>query len=217
MSVRVISIGVGAFATNSYLVIHEMTKDAFLIDPGDDADRLTAAIVREGVKLCAILLTHGHLDHFLAAEQLIRTYGVPIYTGEKELPVLLSPEENLTLRFLRRPVQLKGAIGLRDGEEITFADTKLKVIFTPGHTRGGCCYYLPKEGILFSGDTLFYRSVGNTSFPGGDTCLLMQSIKERLYSLPKETYVYPGHGESTDIGSEMEENPFVPAGRRKDR
>ena len=209
--VRVVKILVSLFQTNCYLVIHEETNEGFLIDPGDYADVILSAVEKEGVTLTGIYLTHGHLDHMRAVERIRLKYPVPVYAQSYELEVLENPEINLTRMFLRKDYVLTGVLPLADEREVCEAGIRMRVIHTPGHTKGGCCYYLFEEGILFSGDTLFYRSVGNTAFPGGSAAVLERSILEQLYVLPENTVVYPGHGEPTDIGSEMRENPFVTA------
>ncbi len=209
--VKVYAIRVSLFVTNCYLVMKEESKEGFLIDPGGHEERIFAALAEKEVKLVAIYLTHGHLDHMMAAERLREEYGVPVYCHAAELAVLADPVQNLTSRFLRHSYVLNGAEPLSDGAEFVTAGIRVKLISTPGHTQGGCCYYLPEEGILFSGDTLFYRSIGNTEFPGGSMSVLANSIREKLYVLPEETVVYAGHGEETDIGSEKRENPYVPA------
>lgn len=209
--INIKTIVVSVFQTNCYLVTRDEKKEGFLIDPGDYADQIIEIIEQKGIDLEAIFLTHGHLDHMRAVERILEKYKVPVYAQASELAVLEDAEANLTRRFLRRDYTLTGVEPLADGRELVVAGISLRVIHTPGHTKGGCCYYLPADGILFSGDTLFYRSIGNTEFPGGSAAVLADSIRTRLYTLPKETIVYPGHGAATDIGSEMEENPFVPA------
>lgn len=209
--VKVYGIRVSLFVTNCYLVMNEESREGFLIDPGGHEERIFATLAEKEVKLVAIYLTHGHLDHMMAAERLREEYGVPVYCHAAELAVLADPVQNLTNRFLRHPYVLTGAEPLSDGAEFVTAGIRVRLISTPGHTQGGCCYYLPEEGILFSGDTLFYRSIGNTEFPGGSMAVLASSIREKLYVLPEETVVYAGHGEETDIGSEKRENPYVPA------
>ena len=201
---------VSAFSTNCYLVKNGETGEGFIIDPGDSAEKLIDVIKKEGVTLTAIYLTHGHLDNMMAAERIREEFNVPVYCHEAELAVLADPVQNLTSRFMRNGYVLKDAIGLKDGAEFTAAGIPVRLLHTPGHTPGGCCYYLYEDGYLFSGDTLFLRSVGNTEFPGGSMGTLARSIREKLYTLPEETRVYAGHGETTDIGSEMRENPFVP-------
>lgn len=209
--IKINSIRVSVFSTNCYLVQNTESREGFLIDPGDYEEKILALLQEKEVKLSAIYLTHGHLDHMMAAERIRREYEVPVYCHEAEIAVLADPAMNLTSRFLRRPYVPEGVQGLKDGEEFTVAGVRVRVLHTPGHTPGGCCYYLPEEGVLFSGDTLFYRSIGNTEFPGGSMGALVRSVREKLYVLPEETVVYAGHGEETDIGSEKQENPFVPA------
>ncbi len=208
--IKVDSIRVSVFSTNCYLVRNTETKEGFLIDPGDYEEKLLDVLREKEVKLTAIYLTHGHLDHFMAAERIKAEYNVSVYCHEEELAVLADPVQNLTARFMRNGIVFKDAIGLEDGAEFTAAGVPVKLFHTPGHTPGGCCYYLPEHGILFSGDTLFFRSIGNTEFPGGSMGTLSRSIREKLYTLPEDTVVYAGHGEETDIGSEKRENPFVP-------
>lgn len=209
--IKVYSIRVSVFSTNCYLVQNSDTKEGFLIDPGDYEEKILDLLTEKEVKLTGIYLTHGHLDHIMAADRIREEYHVPVYCHEEELSVLTDSIQNLTARFMRQPYILKGAEGLMDDFRFTAAGTQVQLIHTPGHTPGGCCYYLPEMGILFSGDTLFYRSIGNTEFPGGSMSVLTTSIREKLYVLPEETVVYSGHGEETDIGSEKRENPFVPA------
>lgn len=209
--IKIYGIRVSVFATNCYLVQNTETGEGFLIDPGDYAEKIIDVIKEKEVKLTAIYLTHGHLDHFMATERIKEEYNVPVYCHEAELAVLADPVQNLTSRFMRSGYVFTEAIGLKDGAEFTAAGIPVKLLHTPGHTPGGCCYYLWQDGYLFSGDTLFYHSIGNTEFPGGSMGTLARSIREKLYTLPEETRVYAGHGESTDIGSEKCENPFVPS------
>ena len=209
--VKIFSMRVSAFVTNCYLVVNEETNEGFLIDPGDYEERILALLREKEVKLTAIYLTHGHLDHMMAAERIQKEYDVPVHCHEAEAAVLADPVPNLTGRFLRQGYVFTKVQTLADGAEFTEAGIKVKLLHTPGHTPGGCCYYLPEEGVLFSGDTLFCRSVGNTEFPGGSMATLARAIREKLYGLPEETVVYSGHGEATDIGSEKRENPYVVA------
>ena len=208
---KLYGIRVSVFSTNCYLVKNEETGEGFLIDPGDYGEKIIEVIKEKEVKLTAIYLTHGHLDHMMAAERIVEEYNVPVYCHEAEVAVLSDPVQNLTGRFMRSGYVFKDVIGLADGAEFMAAGIPIRLIHTPGHTPGGCCYYLWKDGYLFSGDTLFFRSIGNTEFPGGSMGTLARSIREKLYVLPEETRVYAGHGESTDIGSEKRENPFVPS------
>ncbi len=204
-------IRVSAFSTNCYVVHNTETKEGFLIDPGDYEEKILELLKEKDVKLTAIYLTHGHLDHMMAAERIKKEYQVPVYCHEAELAVLADPVQNLTSRFMREGYVFTDAEGRKDGEEFTEAGIQVKLLHTPGHTPGGCCYYLPEPSVLFSGDTLFCGSIGNTEFPGGSMGTLIRSIREKLYVLPNDTVVYAGHGDMTTISAEKRENPFVPA------
>ena len=136
--IKVSSIRVSVFATNCYLVQNTETKEGFLIDPGDYEEKLLEVLRKEEVILSAIYLTHGHLDHFMAAERIREEYKVPVYCHEAELAVLADPVQNLTSRFMRNGIAFRDAIGLEDGAEFTAAGVPVHLIHTPGHTPGGC-------------------------------------------------------------------------------
>ena len=200
---------VGMVQTNCYIAVHPETKEAVIVDPGDEAARIEDALAQTGAKAKAILLTHGHFDHVTAMEELRRDLGVPVYACEQEQAVLADPDKNLSVQFQGGGLHLKADMLLKDGETFEAAGYTFQMLHTPGHTVGGCCYYLPKEHRLFSGDTLFAGSVGRTDFPTGSMSTLVRSVKERLLSLPEDTQVYPGHMEATTIGFEKENNPFL--------
>ncbi len=201
----------GMVGTNCYLLIHEETKEAVLVDPADQAGRINDWIRSEGCLLRAIYLTHGHFDHILAAEELRRYHQVPVCALEAEAVLLNDPVKNLTYQtgdgFGLVPDRL-----LRDGEELHYAGLDCKVIATPGHTAGSCCYYFEQEQVLVSGDTLFAESVGRTDLPTGNTRQILASVR-KLKDLPASVQVLPGHGESTTIGYEAQYNPYLQEGR----
>lgn len=199
---------VGQVATNCYFAINGETKEMLVIDPGDSAKMLADKINQEGLKPQAILLTHGHFDHVMAAEELAGIFGVKIYAHEKEQDTLENPGKNVSLMVGGRDAY-HADVYVKDGEVLELAGMKVKVLHTPGHTAGGCCYYLEEEGALFSGDTLFCQSVGRTDFPGGSMSEIVRSIKEKLMALPDEVRVYPGHMDLTTIGKERAYNPFL--------
>ena len=149
----------------------------------------------------AILLTHGHFDHVEAVEGLKNRYDIPVIVGEKEDRLLLDKRMNLSAMF-GNPLQVCADKFLSDGEKITVAGFKIQYIHTPGHTPGSGCYYLADNEVLFSGDTLFQASRGRTDFPGGSEAAILNSIKNKLLTLPGDTEVYPGHMEITTIDSE---------------
>ena len=208
-NIKIEKMVLGMVQTNTWFVINEKTKELILIDPADDAGRIIRKIEADGLKLQGILLTHGHFDHIGAVDDL-RAYfkGVQCYAGEKEEEVLENGSYNLSASWAAA-LSIRADRLLRDKETLTLAGFKIKVIETPGHTKGGVCYYLPEEGVLFSGDTLFRTSVGRTDFPTGSMSALVRSVKEKLFTLPDETRVYPGHGMMTTIGYEKENNAFV--------
>lgn len=199
---------VGEVATNCYFVINDETKEMLIIDPGDFAQMLAEKIKQKGLKPQAILLTHGHFDHAMAAEELAEIFHIKIYAHESEKNTLEQPQLNVSAMIGKRD-SYHADVYVKEGEILKLANMELKVLHTPGHTEGGCCYYLEKEQVVFSGDTLFCQSVGRTDFPGGSMSQIVRSIKEKLMVLPDETKVYPGHMDITTIGKERAYNPFI--------
>lgn len=199
---------VGMIGTNCYLAVNRVTKEAVIIDPGDEAGRIKRLIMENNYAPQAILLTHGHFDHVMAADSLSAEYGVGIYIHELEKETLEDPELNVS-GMMGNPMTFHATDFVRDGELLNLAGYTFQVLLTPGHTKGGVCYYLASEHVLFSGDTLFSGSVGRTDFPGGSMSTLIGSIREKLLTLPDETTVYPGHMEVTTIGDERTGNMFL--------
>lgn len=199
---------VGVTATNCYIVINQRTKEAVIVDPGDQSAIIIAKIKELEVEPIGILLTHGHFDHIMATNIISKEFGIKIYASKLEQTILSDPSLNSSA-MIRRNYTVEPDV-LFEGEEIIkLAGFEFEVINTPGHTSGGVSYYLEKQGILFSGDTLFHESIGRTDFPTGDIRALNNSIVKNLFKLPKKVEVYPGHGQTTTIGHEMENNPFV--------
>ncbi len=155
-------------------------------------------------------MTHGHFDHIWGCKELCRAANgeAKVYACAAERELLSDAHKNVSEQA-GRACTLQADVYVNDGEEITLAGISFKVIATPGHTEGGCCYYFEEAGILVSGDTLFLESVGRTDFPTGSMGTLVRSIKEKLFVLPDETLVYPGHGDSTTIGHEKKYNAFL--------
>lgn len=202
---------IGALETNCYIVMNEKKKEMLLVDPGDSPDHFMdhlKTLYVDGYELKAILLTHGHFDHMKGVARIVETYGVPICALEEELAMLSDPAMNLSEEFFGNGIVVFGVTGLKDNQKFTFIGYEFQVIATPGHTSGGCCYYVPEEEVLFSGDTLFARSIGRTDFVTGDMMAIVRSLKERLAVLPDETMVYPGHMGITSIGDEKRLNPY---------
>lgn len=198
----------GSVSTNCYLLKNKNTGEVLIVDPADQAQEIFSKVKEMQAKPAAVLLTHGHYDHILAVEDVKKEYQIPVYACEKESGTLLDPSANLS-GYGNRSCSLKADILLEDLQVFDAAGFSVQMIHTPGHTPGSCCYYLEDEGILFSGDTLFYGSVGRTDLPGGSTGQIVESLHRLTDSLPEETEVYPGHDISTTIGYEKRYNPFV--------
>ena len=198
----------GVCATNCYYVYRDGSTEVMVFDPADRGGDIYRAITEKGFHICAILLTYGHFDHIWGAEELREKSGAKIYAYEKEQPLCESSDLNLSAQ-MGRGCTIKPDYYLKDGEKVQVGDLTCKLLATPGHTAGSCCYYFESDGIVMSGDTLFCQSVGRTDFPTGSMSDIVRSVKEKLLALPDEVKVYPGHGEITTIGFERENNPFL--------
>ncbi len=197
----------GAIQTNCYLAMNKETKELLIVDPADEADRIIRRIGELQAKPVAILLTHGHFDHIGAADALRGQYGIPVCALDEEQSVLEQTMLNLSA-MQRKRLAVKADRFFRDKETVELAGFSIQVLHTPGHTAGGACYYIESERLLFSGDTLFCGSVGRSDFPTGSMSALHDSIHSKLFVLPDETLVLPGHGESSTIGYEKQYNPY---------
>lgn len=200
-------ITMGSCATNCYFVYPEGEKKVLFFDPADQGEYLYRALKQKGFEIAAILLTHGHFDHIWGAQKLRELSGAKIYACREEEALLLSADMNVS-EMAGRACTVKANALLEDGQEMTIEGMTFRVILTPGHTAGSCCYYFEEDGILVSGDTLFQESVGRTDFPTGSYSEIIRSIREKLFVLPDEVRVYPGHGDATSIGYEKIHNPF---------
>ena len=199
---------VSVCATNCYFAINDETEEVLIIDPGASAKQLAEKVKEHGLKPAGILLTHGHFDHAAAAEELSQLLDVKIYAHEAEQETLETPGLNLS-GWEAKSETYHADVYVEDEQELELAGFKVRVLFTPGHTVGGCCYYFTEQGAIFSGDTLFEGSIGRTDFPKGSASQLIRAINEKLMIMQDETAVYPGHGEMTSIGMERVNNPFL--------
>ena len=197
----------GICQTNCYFVYQEGKSDVIFIDPADQGAYIYDALKERRFTVAGILLTHGHFDHIWGLEELREKSGAPVYIWEQEKALLGDARLNVSAGA-GRACSAEADVYVKDGEEITIAGMTCRLIGTPGHTEGSCCYYFPEGGFLVSGDTLFADSVGRTDLPTGDMGRLVRSIREKVFLLPDETKVYPGHGEATEIGYEKKYNPF---------
>ncbi len=198
----------GSMGTNCYLIINEETKELAIVDPATCPNYVVSHIKSNGYVPQAIFLTHAHFDHVMGIDGWVKEFGMPVYLHEDEKKILEDPELNLSGLF-GTSYSYSDVRCLQDGQELEIAGFIFKIIHTPGHTSGGCCYYCEEEGILISGDTLFYQSVGRSDFPTGSMGTLVRSIREKLFCLPDDVMVYPGHNDATCIGDEKKYNPFV--------
>ena len=192
---------VGFLEVNCYLIPSEEEQCVYIIDPGASPDKVAKNAKQFGFSDYRILLTHAHIDHISAIKELMDLIPVSkFYLNKEDLPLYNSPANELQ--------PLMPALNNPPIPQSEIESCEFRIIHTPGHTRGGVCFFFEKIGSLFSGDTLFKSSIGRTDLPGGSTDTLMSSIKEKLFSLPNDVKVYPGHGPSTTIGLEKDTNPF---------
>lgn len=205
---RVEQYVVGSVQTNCYFAINDDTKETLVVDPGASAKKLAEILEKEELKPVAILLTHGHFDHAGGAAELAEHFHIPVYAEEHEKETLENPGLNLS-GWEGRECVYHADNFLKDEQEIDLAGFHIRVLFTPGHTVGGCCYYFSYQNALFSGDVLFAQSIGRTDFPKGSALQLIRGIREKLMILPDETVVYAGHNENTTIGTERMYNPYL--------
>lgn len=201
-------IVLGVCQTNCYFVYEEGKTQAIVFDPADKGNYIYNGLKDKGFSVEAILLTHGHFDHIWGVEALKELSGARVYACEEEREVCESASLNVS-KSTGRPCEIRADVYVKDGEEITIAGMTCRLLATPGHTRGSCCYYFEEAKLLVSGDTLFQESVGRTDLPTGSMGALVRSVREKLMILPEDVKVYPGHGEATDIGHEKQFNPFI--------
>lgn len=201
------ALQVGAIGTNCYIVGCPETKEGLVIDPGDQGEKIMDAVSKNGLKVTAVINTHGHWDHVGANQSIKESTGAPIMIHEEDANYLTDGKLNLA--------SFMGSLGkgpaadrlLKEGETIKIGNLMFKVIHTPGHTPGGIS--LVGDGVVFVGDTLFAGSIGRTDFPGGDFKTLIRSIKDQLMILGDQFVVFPGHGPETTIGDERRSNSFL--------
>lgn len=206
---EVITIPVGALEVNCYIVWDAGTGEGVIIDPGADPSDIEEAARAEGVKVRYVLNTHGHFDHVGADGAMKAAFGAPIAIHPDDTGLMADAHEHGIFFGVETARQPEPDILLKDGQSLEFGSLKLRVIHTPGHTKGGVSYYMKEEGLLFTGDTLFAGSVGRTDFEGGSMDALMDSITRKLLTLGDKVKVLPGHGPSSTVGEERRTNPFL--------
>ena len=211
------TLPVGPLQCNCSILGDETSREAIVVDPGDDIPRVLALIAKHSLTVKQIVITHAHIDHIAGAQQLKRLTGAPILYNQNDLPLVKMMDIQATWLGIPTPTVSDPDDTLDDGKLITIGASPRRnqeglsglILHTPGHTEGSVCLYLPDQTLLLAGDTLFAGSVGRTDLPGGNTSQLLRSIHERLLTLPDEVTVIPGHGPRTTIGSERASNPFL--------
>jgi glyoxylase-like metal-dependent hydrolase (beta-lactamase superfamily II) len=163
----------------------------------------------DGLSLDGVLLTHGHFDHYEGVPGLTAKMGGKVYILDEEMDLIKDPAKNGSLGLMGHGTAIEPEFTCHDGDVLELAGMEFKVIHTPGHTKGGCCYYLEDEGVLFAGDTIFMESIGRTDLPTGNMKEILSSVREKILSLPGDTKILPGHGPATDVAYEAANNPYA--------
>lgn len=200
---------VGMLQCNCSIFGDETTRQAMVVDPGDEIDRILEIIVRHSLTVTAIVITHAHIDHIGGAQKLKLATGAPVYMNlqDRQLQDMLDVQAGWL--GVRTPEAVDIDVPLKDGDKLLIGATEVHVLYTPGHTQGSICLWLPAERKLVAGDTLFRDGIGRTDLPGGDSRQILESIHGQLLSLPGDTEVFPGHGEATTIAREKRSNYFL--------
>jgi len=200
------TIVVGAMQVNCYVLAASLGSQAVIIDPGEDYGKIKQALDRHKLKPVFVVNTHGHYDHIGCDDK----FGVPVYIHKDDAPMLRDPRLNFSAVF-SVGYKVKSEIKeLKEGQVLETEGIQLEVLHTPGHTRGGISLLLkkPDNKIVFTGDSLFFQAIGRSDLEGGNEQFLKKAIREKLFVLSEDTLVYPGHGPSSTIGEEKNNNPF---------
>lgn len=200
---------VGPLQCNCSILGDETSREAIVVDPGDEISRIIDTLERHQLTVKQIIVTHAHIDHIAGAQRLKRLTGAPILYNQNDLPLVKMMDVQAGWLGVPTPEVAPPDASLENGTVVGIAGLTGSILHTPGHTEGSICLYLPEQKLLFAGDTLFAGSVGRTDLPGGDTRKLLKSIHDSLLILPDEVTVIPGHGPETSIGVERESNPFL--------
>jgi glyoxylase-like metal-dependent hydrolase (beta-lactamase superfamily II) len=200
---------VGMLQCNCSIFGDETTREAMVIDPGDEIEAILEIIQRHGLKVKSIVITHAHIDHIGGAQKLKEATGAPVYMNPNDSALQKMLDMQAAMLGMRPVENVEVDTPAKDGDTLLVGATEVHVMHTPGHTQGSICLWIPSEKKLVAGDTLFRDSIGRTDLPGGNGRQILQSIHEKLLPLPGETTVLPGHGEATTIEREKRHNPFL--------
>lgn len=204
---EIIRLALGPLGTNCYILYDELSKEAMVFDPADNCEVILQNLSQNNLKLKYIVITHAHFDHICALDDLAQNTSAKVCIGKDEYFSLNDSHLSLSNMFGKSAPKTKAELLINEGDTLYLGKSEITFIYTPGHTKGGICALT--DNILISGDTLFLESVGRSDFPGGSASVLANSIKTKLFTLPDNTVVYPGHGDSTTIGHEKTNNPFI--------
>jgi hydroxyacylglutathione hydrolase len=200
---------VGMLQCNCSIFGDEGTREGLVVDPGDEIEAILEIVNRHGLKIKAIVITHAHIDHIGGAQKLKGATGAPVYMNLNDGELQKMLDVQATWLGMRPPEAVAIDVPAKDGDHLVVGATEFHVLHTPGHTQGSISLWIPSEGKLVAGDTLFRDSIGRTDLPGGDGKQILRSIQEKLLPLPDETVVVPGHGDNTTIGREKRSNYFL--------
>jgi len=200
---------VGLLQCNCSIFGDEQTREAIVIDPGDEVERIVSELEKRALKVISIVITHAHIDHVAGAHKLRALTGAPVYMNARDRELLDALDWQARWLGVETPPRTEVDLEARDGTVLQLGKADFQVMETPGHTQGSISLLIPQEKKLIAGDTLFRGSIGRTDLPGGDSHQILSSIQTRLLKLPEETVVIPGHGPATTIGLEKETNPFL--------
>ncbi|RMF23348.1 MAG: MBL fold metallo-hydrolase [Bacteroidetes bacterium] len=211
---KVVKFTFNPFQENTYLVVDEGSRTCVIFDPGcydaHEKDELATYIEQQELRPVRLMNTHCHLDHIFGNRFVAEKYGLPLEIHRGESPILASAPQAAMLFGLPAPEpSLAPGAFLEEGDQVTFGNTRLEVLLTPGHSPASLSFFCPDEGFVIAGDVLFYGSIGRTDLPGGDFDTLIRSIREKLLPLGDQVVVHPGHGPDTTIGFERRHNPFL--------
>ena len=200
---------VGMLQCNCSIFGQEQTREALVIDPGDEIARVLEILARHGLKVKAIVITHAHIDHIGGAQKLKQATGAPVYMNQNDRELQKMLDLQAAWLGTRAPEQVEIDVEAKEGDCLAVGAAEFHVLHTPGHTQGSIALWIPSERKLVAGDTLFRDSIGRTDLPGGNGRQILRSIHDKLLPLPDETVVIPGHGENTTIGREKQFNYFL--------
>lgn len=200
---------VGMLQCNCSIFGDETTREAIVIDPGDNIDAILAVLAKHHLKVKAIVITHAHIDHIGGAAKLKAATGAPIHMNSADQELYDHLDVQASWLGIATPEKTSIDTAAREGDAITLGNEQFQILQTPGHTQGSISLWIPAENKLIAGDTLFRDSIGRTDLPGGDGRKILRSIRDKLLTLPEDAVVVPGHGPNTTIGREKERNPFL--------